>query len=186
MENEIWKDVAGFEEYYKVSNKGIVKSKSREYYSEKANQYKSYIGKTVVNERVMKPVCNGNGYLRFNFIINGVQNTVYLHRIMATAFIPNPENKPCVNHINGIKVDNSIGNLEWCTYKENRNHAIGTGLVKTGVDAPLSKLTRKEVLEIKALLKTPIIQRRISEKYGVCPQTITNIKQGVCYSDVYD
>jgi hypothetical protein len=57
---------------------------------------------------------------------------VYLHRILAELFIPNPENKPCVNHKDGVKYNNSLSNLEWCTYQENNNHAFDTGLQKKG------------------------------------------------------
>lgn len=80
-----------------------------------------------------------NGYKSYAFSINGKMKRMLLHRLIAINFIPNPLNKPCVNHINGVKTDNSIENLEWCTYSENEYHAYKNGLKngKVGVNNPM-------------------------------------------------
>tara|TARA_R110000823_G_C15536611_1_gene457529 strand:+ start:31 stop:507 length:477 start_codon:yes stop_codon:yes gene_type:complete len=69
----------------------------------------------------MKPHKEKNGYIRIGLTKNGKKKSFYGHRLLALQFMPNPENKPCVDHINGIKDDNRLENLRWVTYKENRN-----------------------------------------------------------------
>lgn len=75
-----------------------------------------------------------NNYPKISFYKDGNCRfkTLLIHRLLAKGYIPNPENKPCVNHINGIKIDNRIENLEWVTHRENTNHSFSTGLQKTG------------------------------------------------------
>ncbi len=104
---EKWKKIDGFDKYY-VSNRGRVKNKK--------------------TGRVLKPCVSSWGYLRHTLSLNGVTSVVRVHRLMALAFIPNPENKPTVNHIDGNKTNNSLDNLEWATYSENNFHAYRIGL----------------------------------------------------------
>ena len=76
-----------------------------------------------------------NGYYRITLSIKGVRKSYSVHRLVASTFIPNPENKPTINHINGIKTDNRIENLEWATYQEQKIHAINFGLCEDNVKA---------------------------------------------------
>ena len=111
---EIWKDVFGYEGLYRISNQGKI-------ISLKFNH------STV--EREIKPFDNG-GYLRVALYKDNKKKKLLVHRLVADHFIDNPYKKPCVNHIDGNKTNNSVSNLEWVTHKENTNHAIETGLRK--------------------------------------------------------
>lgn len=100
----------------------------------------------------LTPKRNWDGYLRVQLWSCGNCEFVSIHRLMAESFIPNPDGKPFVNHINGIKSDNRVENLEWCTQKENINHAWETGLSKTHLNRagkPVKQLTKNgELLRI--------------------------------------
>ena len=101
--NEIWKNIEGYEDY-QVSNQGRVRSLK--------------FGK----ERIMKPEKHRAGYLLVHFCKNGEQKMCLVHRLVALAFIPNPNNFPEVNHKTEDKTDNRVKNLEWCTSKYNSNY----------------------------------------------------------------
>lgn len=112
---EIWKDIEGYEGRYQVSNLGRVKSLKR-FCSGKWN------GNELINERLLTPDLR-SGYK--TVYLYGAKNRKFLiHRLVAQAFIPNPDNKPCVDHINTITTDNSVQNLRWVTEKENANNPI--------------------------------------------------------------
>ena len=99
---EIWKDIKGFENQYQVSNFGRIKSLKK--------------GKIL-------SIKNKNGYLNITFRKGKEKYYYKVHRIVASYFIPNPQNKPCVNHKDGNKHNNCVDNLEWVSYKENIQHA---------------------------------------------------------------
>ena len=116
--NEIWKDIDGYEGLYQVSNKGNVKSLKW--------------GK----ERILRPVIDRYGYYYIMLYNDSVRKRFKLHRLVAQAFIPNPENKPQVNHKDENKLNNCVNNLEWSTAKENsnygtRNERMGYSLCKS-------------------------------------------------------
>lgn len=106
----------------------------------------------------------------------GKFKNVDIHRLMAIAFLPNPLNKKQVNHINGIKNDNRLENLEWVTPKENSVHSRLTGLAKqNGEDSVWAKLKNEDVLAIREMAENGITFREIGEKFGIQAMTAWNI-----------
>lgn len=111
MQNEIWKDVPGFPGY-QVSNAGRVKSMFRRVNGPKKNG-------RIVQEKILKPASVKDGYFAVSLHIGGKRKTKTIHRLVALAFIPNPDNKPEIDHINTNRIDNRVENLRWVTRKEN-------------------------------------------------------------------
>ncbi len=94
----------------------------------------------------LAPQPNGKGYLRVSI----GKKLMFIHRLVAEKYIPNPENKPQVNHKDGNKLNNCVDNLEWVTNQENRNHAVDNDLQVTGERCSWAKLTEENVKEIRA------------------------------------
>lgn len=122
---EVWKDISGYEGYYQVSNLGRIKSLER-FCINAPNNVSGFIK----NEKVLVLNPRNDGYPATTFKSSGKFKTFRVHRLVASAFIPNPHGKKNVNHINGIKTDNRVENLEWATHSENNKHAYRTGLAK--------------------------------------------------------
>lgn len=118
----------------------------------------------------LKPSLSGNGYYVVRLKNNNTSKLFNLHRLIALHLIPNPENKPCVNHINGIKTDNNIPNLEWNTYSENNKHAYNNKLKipyrREGIKNPSSKLNESKVIEIRNIGKS-LTNKEIGIIYNV-------------------
>lgn len=120
-------------------------------------------------KRILKGDPNAKGYLRVS--IGGKKH--FIHRLVAEQYIPNPLNKQQINHINGIKTDNRVENLEWVTNLENRQHAIKKGLHCCGEKCSWSKLKEKDVIFIRTnkLLNT----KELAEKFNVSEVTIRDV-----------
>ena len=163
---EVFKDILGYEGLYQVSNLGKVKSTER-----KAKHWSG--GLLTVKSRIMKPFTSKCGYLIVSISKNSIDNKFLIHRLVSNAFIPNPYNKPQVNHINGIKTDNRVVNLEWNTRSENIKHADNSGLRNLkGKNNSRSKLSEIDVFEIRKSDK-PIIF--LSKKYNVGRNCISKV-----------
>lgn len=119
---EIWKDVPDYEGIYLISTLGNVKSLDREIY-EKDGTKRPLKGKFIKSQKT------GNGYKFVCLYKNGVGKMAMIHRLVAKAFIPNPENKKEVNHKDGVKTNNVLSNLEWATRAENQLHSHRTKLL---------------------------------------------------------
>lgn len=122
---EIWKDIAGYENLYQVSNLGNIKSIGRMNYD--INTKKVVFLK---KEMPLKPFLNHKGYKMVKLQKNKNKKTISIHRLVAQTFIDNPNNLPQVNHINGNKQDNRVENLEWCDNTYNYREAVRLGLKK--------------------------------------------------------
>ena len=128
---EEWRDVVGFEGLYQVSNLGRVKGLDRLVDTNINN-----VNRRIHKGKLLKPQFNNKGYKRVNLCKNGNKNFAFVHRLVAEAFIPNPNNYPVVNHKDENPKNNCVENLEWCTQKYNMNwngvmKKVGLKLCKT-------------------------------------------------------
>ena len=119
---EEWQDIIGYECIYKISNLGNIESYDR--------VLKNHNGSYLFRSRKINSFISKLGYAKVHLSLNGKHKEFSVHRLIAKAFIPNLENKPEVNHIDGNKLNNSISNLEWCTRSENLQHAWDNNLRK--------------------------------------------------------
>ena len=147
---EEWRDIQGYEGYYQVSNLGRIKSI-------RFNK-----------EKILTIQHDKDGYCTVGLTKNNKLKLCKVHRLVCKTFFNNSKNKPQVNHINGIKNDNRAENLQWCTCKENMKHGWKTGLYKSkkGSKHGNSKLTEKEVIEIRELSKIKT-RKQIAKKYKI-------------------
>ncbi|MBM7132744.1 MULTISPECIES: NUMOD4 domain-containing protein [Staphylococcus] len=174
--NEIWKDIEGYEGLYEISNLGRVKSLPK------------MSGSCMRKEKILnsKNRLTKDGYARVNLHREGKGKDFRVCRLVATHFIDNPDNKSTVNHINGIKTDDRVENLEWATSNENMKHAYDTQLKKgmKGETNSQSKLTMEQVETIRKRYKRYSKTDgtvAIARDYGVTPRVINQIVNNKSY-----
>jgi hypothetical protein len=178
MNNEIWKDVPGYEGLYQVSNLGRVASSERIVYK---LMYGGEVHGYKRKGRIMKIDDTPGGYLQVQVSIGDKRKRYKIHRLVAMAFTPNPDNKPHINHIDCNPSNNCVDNLEWCTPSENIRHAVNLGRMKQnypvrrGSENAIAKLNEAQVAIIK---KSPLSNAELGRIYGVTKTAIRFIRIG--------
>lgn len=181
LEGEEWRDIPNSNGKYMASNFGRIKSLSRKCKVSIGNK-----GYRIIRERIRKQTLTDRGYLRIRVAFNeGVQETKSVHRLIAFSFIPNPKDKPTVNHINGIRDDNKIENLEWATDSEQQIHAhkIGLRVSKFGEEHPMSKLNEFQVRVIRKI-GHDIPYTQTARMFKVDPALIRRIVLNIIWKNV--
>lgn len=164
---ENWVPIKGYENLYHVSDLERVKSLLR---SDKWGRIRQ--------EVYMTPTVNGDGYFILELYKEGKSKIKLLHRLIAEAFIPNPGNKRCINHIRSIRHDNSLSNIEWATHSENNKHAFDFGfqIKKVGSGHPGSRLNEQKVIEIRSKYSAGMGSlRKLSKEYNVSVGAIQSV-----------
>ena len=171
MEN--WKDVKGYEGLYQVSDCGRIKSLERDVFfpNGTVNHH--------IEEKILVPSLDGGGYPIVRLCKNGKMKTTTIHRLVALAFIPNPENKPQVNHKDEVKTNNVVENLEWCTAQYNINYGTRTTrAVKNCRSFKLGDGPRARAVFCEELNKTFDCAKRVEEELGIDRSAICRACKG--------
>ena len=176
---ELWRDVPGYVGVLQASNHGRIRTVERRVPT-------CYGAMRTVRQRVVAQRPGKMGYVRLAPSYGG---TALAHRLVALAWVPNPNQLPVINHIDGIKHNNHPSNLEWCTQERNVQHALDMGLAAPkrpgkGDDSPASKLTSEKVAEIKRRLAAGERSIDLSRMFGVTKGAIGEIKAGRAWGHI--
>lgn len=164
-----WRPVKGFEEVYEVNRVGQVRR---------------------TNGRLMNPWANHNGYMLVKLTCVKLKKRAdyRIHRLVAEAYLPNPENKPYINHIDNNPANNSIENLEWCTQGENIQHARNQGRMADrywkGKRSPNASLTDEQIKNIRELRAQGLSYQRIADDVGTNKRTVERVIKGEAYAAI--
>lgn len=166
MAKEVWRWVVGYEGLYMVSTTGRLMAVPH------ANK----------DGLEMNPTVTNRGYQVVSLYKDGLYRKSSIHRLVAQAFIPNPNGMPQVNHIDGNKLNNSVENLEWCTARQNIRHKYDVlGYRQQGIPSKRRRFTDEQVRAIRNDKRKPSV---ICLDYGVTRQCIADIQKGKYYKEV--
>lgn len=156
---EIFKDIQGYEGLYQISNTGKVKN--------------------IIRNSILKPGIGTTGYYLVILCKNKVKKTSKVHRLVAKAFIENPDNLPFVNHKDSNRLNNHISNLEWCDNSGNMQHCFNKGRgkipVMNGTKNVNAKLNDELVIEMRRKFSNGVLRVRIAEEYGLSISTVCRV-----------
>lgn len=162
---EIWKSIPNWENYYEISNHGRVKSLDR-YVNHNCGGF-SYMKGKILKQFTIK------GYSAVNLVnTEDKRKSLRIHRLIMLTFTSNPENKPCVNHLDGNTLNNSLSNLEWCTYSENEQHSFDV-LGKKSSWIKRRKIPLEKVKYIINEVNKGRTQKDLAKEFNVYPSTIS-------------
>lgn len=163
MDTTIWKEIPGYEGYYEASDTGLIRS---------SRKTKVAFGETLSDtSKVLRPAFDKDCYLRLVLSIENNQSHFLIHQLVALTFIPNPENKPYVDHINGVRWDNRAENLRWVTQSENQQFAYDYGRkLKNGRSVDQFDLNGNFIKRYRVINDV--------EKDGYCHQSINKVVLG--------
>lgn len=145
--------------------------------------------KNITTNKLLKGEITKYGYVIYNLSVNGTNKRERAHRMVASVFIPNPNNYPIINHKDCNKQNNNVDNLEWCSYSDNTRHAMSNGLVRTDClgKAHNKKLTPEDVRYIRAHYKegnSEYSYRGLAKKFGVDHKTIMRIVKRISWQNI--
>lgn len=168
-----WVDIVGFDGLYCVNANGVV-------VGQPVNKIRSDGKPLILPRRELRFRIDANGYQVVGLTLLGKKFTKKVHRLVACAFLPNPNNLPQVNHINGVKFDNRLENLEWCDNSRNQKHAYEIGLQPKrtslrGALHPGHVLRSEDVVSIVKRVKDGEKQKDLAAIYGVSKSLISQI-----------
>lgn len=160
---ELWKDVEGYEGKYRISSQGRVES--------------------LITNKIKKTPLSRNGYLRVELWNKGELYFTSIHRLVAIAFVANPNNYDVVNHKDGNKLNNIPSNLEWTTSSQNALHSCR--VLKKGIREkhPMAKLTEYQVRELRKEFSASIPRKQIATKYKISLRVVYYIANGTLWNE---
>lgn len=153
---EIFKPIPGYEKLYEASTFGRIRSIRRNI--------------------ILKPSYN-KGYPQVAFQYNKIIKSFRVHTLVAITFLSNPNNYETVNHIDGVKSNNNLSNLEWCSLRKNMDHAMRIGLIKSGEMRSISKLSYSDVNDIRNKY-SHLTCDSVATLFNVCKSTISRVRRG--------